>query len=170
MNSEEATIISIAGKQNAGKTTLIRDLIPKLKEHGYTVGTLKYNIRKFDIDHEGKDTYKYFQSGADSIALTSHDMLAVVKKVSSPPRLSEIIKTHLNDVGIVLVEGYREDDYPRIRLIDSQEIEAIKSNSDNELLLTKGNSETRRFSEKDINKALDFIEKTINNKFCKKNT
>ncbi|MBT3878945.1 MAG: molybdopterin-guanine dinucleotide biosynthesis protein B [Candidatus Scalindua sp.] len=158
MNSEDVTIISIVGKQNAGKTTLIRDLIPKLKEHEYTVGTLKYNIRKFDVDHEGKDTYKYFHSGADSIALTSHDTLAVVKKVSSPPKLNEIIETHLNDVSVVLVEGYREDDYPRIRLIDSQEAETVNSNSDNELLLVKENPEIGRFSAKDINKALDFIE------------
>ncbi|MGR3174313.1 MAG: molybdopterin-guanine dinucleotide biosynthesis protein B [Candidatus Scalindua sp.] len=47
-------MISIAGKQNAGKTTLIRTLIPELKECGHRVGTLKYNIKEFKIDHEGK--------------------------------------------------------------------------------------------------------------------
>ncbi|MFQ5685486.1 MAG: molybdopterin-guanine dinucleotide biosynthesis protein MobB [Candidatus Scalindua sp.] len=47
MNSEEATITSVTGKQNAGKTTLI----PRLKERGHRVGTLKYNIKEFKIDH-----------------------------------------------------------------------------------------------------------------------
>ncbi len=159
MNSEDVTIISIAGKKNTGKTTLINDLIPELKENGHKVGTLKYNIRKFDIDHEGKDTYKYFHSGADSIALTSQDKLAVVKKLPRPLKLNEIIETHLNDVGIVLVEGYRENDYPRIRIIDSQESKTVKEVSNNELLLVKENLKTKRFSIKDINKALDFIEK-----------
>ncbi len=126
MNSEDVTIISIVGKQNAGKTTLIKDLIPKLKEQGYRVGTLKYNIRKFDIDHEGKDTYMYFHSGADSVALSSENEIAVMKKVANPPTLHEIIETHLNDVNVVLVEGYREDDYPRIRIIDSQETKTVK--------------------------------------------
>ena len=54
MNSEEAAIISIAGKQNAGKTTLIKTLIPELKECGHRVGTLKYNIKEFKIDHEAR--------------------------------------------------------------------------------------------------------------------
>jgi len=159
MSSKDTTIISIVGKKNAGKTTLISDLIPKLKERGHTVGTLKYNISKFDIDHEGKDTYKYFHSGADSIALTSQDKLAVVKKLPNPLKLNEIIETHLNNVGIVLIEGYRENDYPRIRIINPQESKTAKEDPDNELLLVKENLKTKRFSTKDINKALDFIEK-----------
>lgn len=161
MNFEDVTIISIAGKKNTGKTTLINDLIPKLKERGHKVGTLKYNIRKFDIDHEGKDTYKYFHSGADSIALTSDNMLAVVKRLSNPLKLNEIIETYLNNVRIVLVEGYREKDYPRIRIIDPQEANTVKDHSDNELILVKENMETGRFSIKDINNALGFIEKHL---------
>ena len=159
MNSKDVTIISIVGKKNAGKTTLISDLIPKLKARGHTVGTLKYNINKFDIDHEGKDTYKYFHSGADSIALTSKDKLAFVRKLPNPLKLNEIIETYLNNVGIALVEGYRENNYPRIRIVDSQESKTAKEDSDNELLLLKENLKTKRFSSKDISKALDFIEK-----------
>ncbi len=170
MNSDEVTIISIVGKQNAGKTTLISALIPKLKEHGYTVGTLKYNIRKFDIDHEGKDTYRYYHAGADSIALSSRNMFAVVKRAPEPIDLNKIIEMHLNDVSIVLVEGYREGDYPWIRIVDTQETEAV-NNSDSELLLIKENPETRCFSTEDVNKAVDFIEKIIKyNKFSKKIT
>ncbi len=160
MNSEEVTIISIVGKQNAGKTTLIKDLIPKLKKQGYRVGTLKYNIRKFDIDHEGKDTYKYYHSGADSVAISSQNEFVVMKKMATPPTLHEIIETYLNNVNVVLVEGYREDDYPRIRIIDPQDSKTVKIDSKNELLLIKENTESRCFSIEDINKALDFIEKS----------
>ena len=161
MSSKDVTIISIAGKQNAGKTTLIKDLIPKLKKQGYRVGTLKYNIKKFNIDHEGKDTYKYYHSGADSVALSSENEIAIMKKVANPPTLNEIIETHLNDVNVVLVEGYREDDYPRIRIIDSQDTKTVKKDSKNELLLIKENLENRCFSIEDIDKALDFIEKSL---------
>ncbi len=161
MSSKEVTIISISGKQNAGKTTLIKDLIPKLKEQGYRVGTLKYNIRKFDIDHEGKDTYKYSNSGADSVAISTQNEFVVMKKMATPPTLHEIIETYLNDVNVVFVEGYREDDYPRIRIIDSQETKTVKKDSKNELLLIKENLKNRCFSIEDINKALDFIEKSL---------
>ncbi len=161
MNSEDVTIISIAGKQNAGKTTLIRILIPKLKERGYRVGTLKYNIKEFKIDHEGKDTYKYYHSGADSIALTSQDKIAVIKRVTDPPGISEIIAKYLNDVNIVLVEGYRGEDYPRIKIVDSKETKTDRNDPDNELILIKENLKTKRFSTEDTNKALDFIENII---------
>ncbi len=162
MNSEEVTIISIVGKKNTGKTTLIKYLIPELKEQGYRVGTLKYNIRKFDIDHEGKDTYKYYHSGADSVAISSQNEFVVMKKMATPPTLHEIIETYLNNVNVVLVEGYREDDYPRIRIIDPQDSKTVKIDSQNELLLIKGNLENGCFSIEDINKALDFIEKFLN--------
>ena len=161
MNSDEVTIISIVGKQNAGKTTLIKDLIPKLKEQGHRVGTLKYNIRKFDIDHEGKDTYKYSNSGADSVAISTQSEFVVMKKIANPLMLHEIIEAHFNDVDVVLVEGYREDDYPRIRIVDSQDTRTVKIDSKNELLLIKENLKTRCFSIEDINNALNFIEKSL---------
>jgi len=161
MNSEEVTIISIAGKQNAGKTTLIKALIPELKDRGHRVGTLKHNIKEFKIDHEGKDTYKYYHSGADSIALTSQDEIAVIKRVTDPPGISEIIEKYLNDVNIVLVEGYRGDDYPRIKIVDSKETKTGSNDPGNELILIRENLETKRFSTEDTNKALDFIENII---------
>ncbi len=159
MNSEEVTIISIVGKKNAGKTTLIKTLIPELKDRGHRVGTLKYNIKEFKIDHEGKDTYKYYHSGADSIALTSQDEIAIIKKVTDPPGISEIIAKYLNDVNIVLVEGYRGDDYPRIKIIDLEETD--RNDQDNELILIREDLETKCFSTEDTNKALDFIENII---------
>ncbi len=161
MSSKDVTIISIAGKQNAGKTTLLKDLIPKLKEQGYRVGTLKYNIRKFDIDHEGKDTYKYSNSGADSVAISTQSEFVVMKKTAKPLTLHEIIEAHFNDVDIVLVEGYREDDYPRIRIIDLQDTKTVKTDAKNELLLVNEKSENRCFSIENLNKALDFIEKNV---------
>ena len=161
MNSEEATIISIAGKQNAGKTTLLKDLIPKLKGQGYRVGTLKYNIRKFDIDHEGKDTYKYSNSGADSVAISTQSEFVVMKKTANPLTLHEIIEAHFNDVDVVLVEGYREDGYPRIRIIGSQDTNAVKTDSENELLLVNEKTENSCFSIDGINRAMNFIEKSL---------
>ena len=161
MNSEEVTIISIVGKQNAGKTTLLKKLIPKLKDQGYRVGTLKYNIRKFDIDHEGKDTYKYSNSGADSVAISTQSEFVVMKKIANPLTLHEIIEAHFNDVDVVLVEGYREDDYPKIRIIGSQDTNRDKTDSENELLLVNVKTENRCFSTDDINRATNFIEKSL---------
>ncbi len=161
MNSEEVTIISIVGKKNAGKTTLISTLIPELKERGHRVGTLKYNIKEFKIDHEGKDTYKYYHSGADSIALTSQDEIAIIKRTTDPPGISEIVTKYLNDVNIVLVEGYTGEDYPQIKIVDSRKTKTDRNAPDTELILIKENLKTKRFSTEDIIKAQDYIENII---------
>ena len=158
MNFKDVTVISIVGKRNVGKTTLIRELIPKLKEYGHKVGTLKYNIREFEIDHESKDTYKYFHSGADTVALSSCGEIAVRKRFKNSPQISEIIEKYFNDVSIILVEGYRAKGYPRIRIVDSQELKTGRKGSNNELLLTNENLKTEQFSTKNVNKALRFIE------------
>lgn len=163
MNSKGVTIISIVGEKNSGKTTLIKEIIPKLKEHGHSVGTLKYKIRKFDIDHKGKDTYKYYHSGADAVALSSQDEIAVIKKTKKPPQLEEIIEKYFTGMNIVLVEGYRGDDYPEIKIIASHEAGPDERNSKNGpnkgLVIINERSENESISPKDIRKVLVYIEK-----------
>ena len=170
MNFKNTVVVSIIGKQNVGKTTLIRALIPRLKERGHKVGTFKHNIRKLEIDHQHKDTYKYFQSGADTVAISSHDEIAIIKRVHIVPQIGEIIEKYFNDVSIVLVEGYREDSFPKIKIIELQEVPEMENgSSEKELVLCKGGVNSSNFSESDINKTSDFIENIIStNKYYPK--
>lgn len=161
MNSDHVTIVPIVGKQNIGKTTLISALIPGLKSRGYRVGTLKYNIKEFEVDHKGKDTFKYSQSGADSLALSTNKKIAVIKKLANPLKLTDIIDTYLNDVNIVLVEGYRENTHPGITIIDSSETGTIGNDAENGLLLIREETEAKCFSTEDTDRALDFIENVL---------
>jgi molybdopterin-guanine dinucleotide biosynthesis protein len=84
-----------------------------------------------------------------------------MKKTAKPLTLQEIIEAHFSDVDVVLVEGYREDDYPRIRIIDPQDTNAVKTDSENELLLVNEKTENSCFSIDGINRARDFIEKSL---------
>jgi molybdopterin-guanine dinucleotide biosynthesis protein B len=43
-------IISVVGKSQSGKTTLIEKLIPELKKRGYRIGTVKHTFHEFDMD------------------------------------------------------------------------------------------------------------------------
>ncbi|KAA3605960.1 MAG: molybdopterin-guanine dinucleotide biosynthesis protein B [Candidatus Scalindua sp. AMX11] len=166
MNFKGAAVVSIVGKQNVGKTTLIKSLIPKLKKSGYRVGTFKYNIRKLEIDHKNKDTYKYFQSGAETVAISSHDQIAVMRRTEVLPKIGEILEKYFYDVNIVLLEGYRGEEIPEIEILDSLEFEKIKKDENkNGLSLSMEGTKIGSFSDRDINNAFLFLKNIIS---CKK--
>ena len=47
-------IISIVGKSDSGKTTLIEKLVPELTRRGYRIATVKHDIHGFEVDREGR--------------------------------------------------------------------------------------------------------------------
>ena len=55
-------IISVVGKSNVGKTTLLEKLLPEIKKRGYRVATIKHDVHGFSIDQPGKDTWKHAQA------------------------------------------------------------------------------------------------------------
>src|SRR3989304_3943270 len=64
-------IVSILGKSGAGKTTLLEALIPALARRGYRTAVIKHTSHGFDLDREGKDSYRLQKAGANPGALAS---------------------------------------------------------------------------------------------------
>ena len=109
-------VISIVSKKNCGKTTLLEKLIPELKRRGYRVGILKHDIHGFDIDHEGKDTFRHKAAGADIVAISCPWKLSVIKDVQEEMTPEQIVKQYFEDVDIVLTEGYKRGGLPQIEV------------------------------------------------------
>lgn len=156
-------VVSIIGKQNTGKTTLIGLVIPLLKRRGYRVGTIKYNIPSFEIDYEGKDTYRHYQAGADVVSISSPKKLATIKRVDRrPPSIRDIIKTQYHDVDIVLVEGYKHWQYPYIEIQNNhQQAKPEDKKYKNHIKITstmKIRSQIPAFSKNVLNDVITFIE------------
>ncbi len=86
-------IISIVSKKNCGKTTLLEKLIPELKQRGYRVGTIKHDVHGFNIDHEGKDTFRHKSAGADIVAISCPWKISIIMDVAE-----ETISTVFSDV------------------------------------------------------------------------
>lgn len=107
-------IISVVGKSNTGKTTLLEKLIPELKKRGYKVATIKHNVHGLDIDTPGKDSWKHAQAGADAVVIASPDKIGIAKHLDKELTLDEIADQYLSDVDIVITEGFKRSDKPKI--------------------------------------------------------
>lgn len=110
-------ILSFVGRSNSGKTTLIEAIIPLLKQAGFRVGAIKHDAHRFEIDHPGKDSWRFTHAGADTMVITSAGQLAMVKSLERPISVPEVVEELFGDVDIVIVEGYKAADLPRIEVI-----------------------------------------------------
>ncbi len=72
-------IISVVGKSESGKTTLIEKLIPELKNRGYRIGTIKHAHHNFDMDKEGKDSWRHKAAGSETVVIVSPGKISIVK-------------------------------------------------------------------------------------------
>lgn len=112
-------IVSIVGRSNTGKTTLIEKMIKELTGRGYRVATIKHNLHGFDIDHPGKDSWRHREAGARLTVLASPKKVAVIRDVDRDYTIDEIRDRYVEDADIIIVEGYKENDFPKIEVFRS---------------------------------------------------
>ena len=79
----------VASCSNTGKTVLIEGLIKELKNRGYTVATIKHDVHGFDIDKEGKDTWRHRKAGAEAVIISSKERMALIREVQEEIPLEE---------------------------------------------------------------------------------
>ncbi len=107
-------IVSFVGKSNSGKTTLLEKVIRELKSKGYRVATIKHSHHEFDTDQPGKDTWRFAQAGSDAVIISSPSKLAFVEHVDTEFTLAQIEALFRERVDIVLAEGYKNGNAPKI--------------------------------------------------------
>lgn len=110
-------IVSIVGKSNSGKTTLIEKLLAELTSRGYRVATVKHDAHSFDVDHPGKDTWRHREAGAAAVAITSSSRLFLSVNLSEPLSLEQVRDRYLDDgYDLILTEGFRREGAPKIEV------------------------------------------------------
>ncbi|MGA1861561.1 molybdopterin-guanine dinucleotide biosynthesis protein B [Deferribacter thermophilus] len=109
-------VISIVGSSDCGKTTLIEKLLKIFKSKNYKVATIKHDVHGFDIDKEGKDTYRHKQSGAYSVIISSPWQYAIISDVDHELSIDELIFKLDNDIDLILTEGFKSANKPKIEV------------------------------------------------------
>jgi molybdopterin-guanine dinucleotide biosynthesis adapter protein len=111
-------IFGITGWKNAGKTTMVAALVSEFCNRGMVVSTVKHAHHAFDIDHEGRDSWKHRKAGARETALVSSRRWALMHELQNEtePTLQEILGK-LAPCDLVLVEGFKRESHPKIEII-----------------------------------------------------
>jgi molybdopterin-guanine dinucleotide biosynthesis adapter protein len=127
-------IVSIVGKSNSGKTTLLEKIISELVHRGYRIATIKHNKHGFNMDHEGKDSYRHKQAGAQTTVVSSPRQLALISDVDHDYSFAEIRDKFITDADIILTEGFKVNDYPKIEVYRSELKRELISKKDDGLI------------------------------------
>ena len=101
--------VAVVGGKKSGKTTTIEILTRKLAEKGYRIAAVKHiSEPDFTIDSEGKDTWRYAQSGAKLIVGISLEEIATIEKTECNKTSLEEILQRCKDSDIVFLEGFKK--------------------------------------------------------------
>jgi molybdopterin-guanine dinucleotide biosynthesis protein B len=110
-------VFGIVGWKNSGKTTLMEKLIAEFSTRGLRVAAVKHAHHSFDLDYEGRDTYRFRQAGASQIAVSSPVRFAVMTELNGGPEPSlDTLLARLSAADIILVEGFKASRHPKLEV------------------------------------------------------
>jgi len=107
-------IVAFNAPSGTGKTTYIEQLIGVLVARGWRVAAVKHDSHGFQMDRPGKDTHRLRSAGAQRVAIVNDRELAVYGDVEPALTLEQLVSRYLGGVDLVLVEGFRESDVPKV--------------------------------------------------------
>ncbi len=156
-------IISIVGKSDSGKTTLIEKLVPELTRRGYRVATVKHDMHGFEVDREGKDSWRHKQAGAHTVVISSPEKVALIRDAEKDLTLDEIRGRWVQDVDLILSEGYKRDVQPKIEVFRKEKRKKLLCTKKDNLVAVVSNQKFRVgvpcFDLEDMKRLTNFIEK-----------
>jgi len=109
-------IVAIVGKSESGKTVLMEQLIAEFKKRGAKVAAVKHSHAGMEIDHPGKDSWKFSQAGSDAVCISAPDRLAFIKNVARELNIEEIPPIIGSEFDLILVEGFKRSIVPKIEV------------------------------------------------------
>jgi molybdopterin-guanine dinucleotide biosynthesis protein B len=154
-------VVSIVGKSKSGKTAVIERLIQELKSRGYRVATIKHAPRGTNLDKPGKDSWRHIEAGSETTVVSSTDNLVLVKPVSQDSTLEDIVRLLGEDYDIILTEGFKRGNAPKIEIHRKDANELLKNIKKRIAIITDEPLETksRQFSFEDSKSLADLLER-----------
>ncbi len=111
-------LLGFAAFSGTGKTTLLKKLIPLLRESGFRIGVVKHTHHAIEMDQPGKDSYELRMAGAQELILASgRRWILTVEQDEDEPSLQAVIdRLDQERLDLILVEGFKVAPLPKIEL------------------------------------------------------
>lgn len=119
MENAKVPILGFAAFSGTGKTTLLTQLIPILKQQGLRIGLIKHSHHNIQIDQPGKDSFRLREAGASPVMLVSSHRRAIITEfqtIREPILDKELLAFDQSGLDLILVEGFKAADFPKIEL------------------------------------------------------
>ncbi len=155
-------VVSVVGWSGVGKTVFLEKLITELKSRGFRIGTIKHHPHEFDIDQPGKDSWRHARAGSDTVVISSARKLAVIKRLEQEMDLEDIVEAYLDDVELVITEGYKSGPKQKIEVSRREEGTGLVSPLENLIAIVADQSfdlSVPQFELDDVSGVADLIEK-----------
>ncbi len=109
-------IVSIIGNSGSGKTTLIEKLVRELKSRGYKVATVKHTPHGVTFNETDKDSWRHLEAGSEATIVSSPEKVVLIEPAAVDSSLDEITRLFGEDYDIILTEGFKQDNAPKIEV------------------------------------------------------
>jgi molybdopterin-guanine dinucleotide biosynthesis protein B len=113
----DTRIISIIGRKNAGKTTLVVALASEFIRKHRRVMTIKHADDSGDVDRPGSDSHRLlFEAKAERVVVAAPNLHAIVERSSEEADPVALTRRYLDGADIVLVEGFPNAPLPKVEV------------------------------------------------------
>jgi len=157
-------IISIVGKSESGKTTLLEGLITELKQRGYRVAIIKHAAEDFELDTVNKDSWRFSRAGSEVSAISSAHKLAVIKNLEHDLGPQELAQFIFTDYDLILTEGFKQSNHPKIEVHRKEQGKELLSSPQQLLAVVTDEPldvDVPQFARDETEKIVDLIENTL---------
>jgi len=128
-------VIGIVGWSGSGKTSLLVELLPILRERGLKVSTMKHAHHRFDVDRPGKDSFRHREAGASEVLVvtSSRWVLMHESREEAEPSIEALIQ-RMTPVDLLLIEGFKTHSHPKLEIHRESEGKPLLCHEDPEIV------------------------------------
>ncbi len=134
------TSLQVIGNKKSGKTTTMISFIEEATIMNKKIAVFKHTHHDVSMDIEGTDTDRFSKAGASQVGMQQdggfywHEQRPMGKQVPLKAEIEDFVRL---DTDFVLIEGFKNESYPKLLLLRPQDtIGAFKDYSKIQFIAT----------------------------------